>query len=292
MERPPVVIDVDAVKAIAGELLQIGSELARQTRPLRLPMMNPASDPFTVQICSQIDHARASLGAVGSDAGEELTRMAEFVLSSAFNLHHIARWTGLVISGISSAPLAPRNLDIVPRPARGGLRQHQVLRGWSMSTDSEVLGCAALLSAGDQHPVEPYFPDPRALRALGDRMRASAAQLQEAWPRAESAAAKYQAFARWIGAEFTPACERSSATMQNWATLYGEVNALLNKPATGIVSTQAALLDGTAVSDVLNPASENDIGRIDAQAIRELLDPYASFDGAIDLCIDYPRLKL
>jgi hypothetical protein len=222
-------------------------------------MMNPAPDPFTVRICTHINHTRASLGATGSDAGEELTRMAEFLLSSAFNLHHIANWTTQVIRGINAAPLAPRNLEITPRPRRAESVEHQPLPDWAISTDAEALACAALLRAGDQHIPDLYYPDPRTLRALGERLGACSAQIKVAWPTAAPAAAKYLEFAQWISDNLAAACERSAQTAHRWATLYVDVKKALH-------------------------------ARPDDQAAS--LDPYTAFDGTTELCTDYPRLKV
>lgn len=291
MEKSPVVIDIGAVADIAAELLAVGDELAGQTRPLRLPIMNPASDPFTVRICTHINHARASLGAIGSDASEELTRMAEFLLASAFNLHHIGRWTTLAIRGLGAAPLARRSLDIVPRPRRADLVEHEPLPEWSLSTDSEVLACAAALSAGDPEIAELHHPDPRTLRALGERVRTRSAQMAAAWPNAKSAADKYRDFAQWISTSLTSACERSAAATQTWMILYAHVRASLIAPAERIVSAQTALLDGSALGEVLEPRGVDDDAFTTA-AIRQLLDPYVNFSGATNLCEDYPRLKI
>lgn len=291
MEKPPVVIDIGAVAGIAAELLAVGDELAAQTRPLRLPIMNPASDPFTVRICTYINHERVSLGAVGSDAGEELARMAEFLLATAFNLHHIGRWTTLAIRGIGAAPLARRSLDITPRPHRADLVDHEPRPEWLPSTDSEVLACAAALSAGDPEISELYYPDPRTLRALGERVRACSAQMAVAWPNAESAAAKYRDFAQWISTSLISACERSAAAAKTWVTLYAQVRASLAAPAERIVSAQAALLDGSALGEALEPRGV-DNGAFTAEAIWQLLDPYVNFGVATDPCEDYPRLKV
>lgn len=262
VDQPPVVIDTGAVSNIASELLAVSDELDRLTRPLRLPVMNPASDPFTVRICTHINHTRAFLGATGSDAGEELTRMAEFLLSSAFNLHHIANWTTQVIRGVNAAPLVPRNLVITPRPHRAEPVEPP-RPDWSISTDAEALACAALMRAGDQQVPELYYPDPRTLRALGERLRACSAQVKAAWPSAEPAAAKYQEFAQWISVSLAGACERSAQTAHRWATVYAEVRNALNARAESSATDQAASLD-----------------------------PYTAFDSTTELCADYPRLKV
>lgn len=291
MERPPVVIDIGAVVDIAAELLAIGDELAHLTRPLRLPMMNPASDPFTVRICTHINTTRASLGTIGTDAGEELTRMAEFLLSSAFNLHHIARWTTLAVRGLSAAPLARRSLGIAPRPHRADPVQQQPLPDWSLSTDGQALACAAALSAGDDKVPELYYPDPRGLRALGERLRACSAQMMTAWANAQPASAKYEDFAQWIGSDLVSACERSAVTAHRWIALYADVRKALNTQAASIMSAQAALVDGSALNDAVTPGHRsNDV--INVKFIRDRLDPYANFDSAVELCVASPRLKV
>lgn len=291
MDRPPVVIDIGAVVNIASELLAVGDELTRHARPLRLPIMNPASDPFTVRICARINHTRASLGAIGTDAGEELTRMAEFLLASAFNLHHIANWTNLVIRGANAAPLAPSDLRITPRPCRADPAQHEVVPYWSISTDCEARACAELLCAGDQEIDDLYFPDPRILRALGQRLRACSARMRVAWATAEPAATKYAEFAQWISGSFSAACEHSAQIAESWKTLYAGVRAALQAHDALSASAPTASPGPSPLNETLELSAQV-TDAVVSQAVRDRLDIYAAFDPAIELCTDYPQLKV
>jgi hypothetical protein len=227
MAQRTLVIDVPAVTDIAANLLQAGNELATLTRPMRLPLKNPASDPFTLRICTQLTHCRASLGILGCEAGDELTRMAEFILAAAFNLQHIARWTGHAARGITDAPLAPRTLAVTRAAVRADLPVEEPLVGWTIRNDAQALACAALLAAGDGDVPAPFSPSTSSVRALGESVRTYSSQMATAWANAESAAAKIHDFGHWICADLSAACEYAERRTNDWITLYAQTRSIL-----------------------------------------------------------------
>jgi len=276
-------VDPEQIRAVALELVAVGSDLSRVGAVLRLPTQPPAADDVTIQACGRISYERRRIGHLIEESGEELIRISESLTSVAYELATV--WKQMQLAIVAPyVPRAARPFRISPRWVRPEGAEDWSLRQEIDDLDADVLTSWAmhLCNGGEVWPrVE--IPEKDQLRALAQRLRSSAQVVEESWSNGGAAAKKIRAFAAWIADDVTAGLIHLAAAEENLGRTYAGVRTDLFSVAT---RAYAASVQKLGIEEPGDPLVEADIA-----LIRAGIERYRrSVPGSIVLA-EFPRLS-